>query len=849
MKVKVHLDSKEYMKKPQGNVVGQIVNRIITKITYIDVGNLAEVVGNNGVAFVPAIMNGAKKKENFVQQQVFVLDIDYGLTVFEFFKRAREYRVMPAFVYASYNYKSDSERYRAVFINDCEICDARVAEIMDQMLYIIFPEADQMCKSDISRMYFGGRKLLYVDPDAQINLVDVARSVEACLFDYNQKHYRENIRKIACDIGVNCIDGMLDIKKCDSQGDFWGTTNKDITIMVNLQNSPFFYCITQTFNVDNNAQRRREKINKKYLYEGKSVKSKLLSTCLLYHDFANGEELSHQEKLLLATNLLHIKGGKNLFFENLTENISKWKMDWKYMNNSFYHPQSCKKGECKYYNQCRCQNILAKLKNDIKRIETEIEYVSLDEAQSILENRMEKLLLTPGTNQINLLKAQTALGKTHAYCKIIRKYQKRFRFMVVVPTNKLQYEVYNQLKSSGVDVVSTPNVKEILSRLGMTELLSSVENLYDTGLGILVKPLIAETMKSNEDPVIKTALRDYLNFKETMVMKKVVVTTHAMFLHLPEEIISEYKIIVDEDILATIFKNTNSISFYDLRKVIEEGFLPFEFNDRLKQLMSMPDRTVVFTGMATLFESQLKNIYERNENVSSGILNFIQSTTCYVDVLNEQIHYFTGQRIPNVKMLIVSATMNVDLYRNYVSGRTITYHEVPLVQLRGKLIQYTKETMSRAMIDTYGYEKMYTQLLKHIGKENGINTITFKKYTSFETQIYIGKSEGFNDYKGEDLLVIGTPHNVPFVYALIGKTLGFDANDTLAVRRVKHNGYEFCIMTYGDEGMRKLQFYFIESELEQAIGRARALRYPCTIFLFSNYPLLQAQIIQEPFLE
>jgi hypothetical protein len=32
----------------------------------------------------------------------------------------------------------------------------------------------------------------------------------------------------------------------------------------------------------------------------------------------------------------------------------------------------------------------------------------------------------------------------------------------------------------------------------------------------------------------------------------------------------------------------------------------------------------------------------------------------------------------------------------------------------------------------------------------------------------------------------------------------------------------------------------IESDLEQAVGRARLLRYDCTVNLFSNFPLRQA---------
>ena len=55
-------------------------------------------------------------------------------------------------------------------------------------------------------------------------------------------------------------------------------------------------------------------------------------------------------------------------------------------------------------------------------------------------------------------------------------------------------------------------------------------------------------------------------------------------------------------------------------------------------------------------------------------------------------------------------------------------------------------------------------------------------------------------------------------------------------------------MTYKDEKMRRLQFYFIESELEQAVGRARLLRFPCNVHLFSNFPLRQAILMQDKYM-
>ena len=124
------------------------------------------------------------------------------------------------------------------------------------------------------------------------------------------------------------------------------------------------------------------------------------------------------------------------------------------------------------------------------------------------------------------------------------------------------------------------------------------------------------------------------------------------------------------------------------------------------------------------------------------------------------------------------------------------------------------------------------------------NVITFKKFSP-DAEIYFGKTEGFNEYKGKDLAVIGTPHNVPFLYNLIGAYLGYRTDDRLSVRYVENGMYAFPFMTFRDKEIRNLQFYFIESELEQAIGRARILRHDCTVYLFSNFPCRQAQLRQE----
>ena len=71
----------------------------------------------------------------------------------------------------------------------------------------------------------------------------------------------------------------------------------------------------------------------------------------------------------------------------------------------------------------------------------------------------------------------------------------------------------------------------------------------------------------------------------------------------------------------------------------------------------------------------------------------------------------------------------------------------------------------------------------------------------------------------------------------------FDEDEEVSSQIVEHNGYRFTFTTFQNEGLRAIQFWMLESELEQAVGRARLLRNECTVNLFSNFPLIQSQMV------
>ena len=85
-----------------------------------------------------------------------------------------------------------------------------------------------------------------------------------------------------------------------------------------------------------------------------------------------------------------------------------------------------------------------------------------------------------------------------------------------------------------------------------------------------------------------------------------------------------------------------------------------------------------------------------------------------------------------------------------------------------------------------------------------------------------------------------------FIYKLLAYQMGYNSeDDKLRYQEVCHNGYKFWFYTYQNELMRRIQFWVIESELEQSVGRARLLREDCTVWLFSDFPLTQSGLKQK----
>ena len=113
---------------------------------------------------------------------------------------------------------------------------------------------------------------------------------------------------------------------------------------------------------------------------------------------------------------------------------------------------------------------------------------------------------------------------------------------------------------------------------------------------------------------------------------------------------------------------------------------------------------------------------------------------------------------------------------------------------------------------------------------------------------HFGATEGIDKYKNQNLCIIGTPHNNSVLYEAYGVLLTGKSpiSDTWKVKRVQKYGFEFDLNTYENEAdliFTKIQLYFLYSELIQAVGRARALRFNAKVFVNSALPLPNSKLI------
>lgn len=859
------------------------------------ISEITDLVGKHGHALMPEYLIGGMKQDNFKEMQIFLLDFDgkdergkgVNISYNAVKARAEKYGLKIAFAYKTFSCPSGQEfyKFRIAFIHEFPIKDKNIATLIYKELNKLFPESDKAC-AEISRFFLGGKGCIDFDATARFNLMQLQPIIYQIL-DVN-RNFKRNLKNLLSGLDIAIINNRIAIGTEDMKSIFdeKGDSYKYIILKAESRFSSIFY-----IPISENSLGLHQNITSDYRKENKYRLQfdQCASNCKLLDDFINGKEkLNHMQRFMIATNLDKIKAGLKLMDETMEKyypqkSVLKWKCDKKYLN--YPYPMSCQEDLCPYYKECMRistqKNIIGHLLNDRRVIVNEQEqFDTLDNVKNLFAENLERAFLS-SQRGIHMLKGQTALGKTTMIGELIRKYPDK-RILIAEPLNKMKNEIYDDLKhicsELHITIGVTASVRESIyfDKVEKEEYM----DLHERGLHMEACKMIKDKLKD-----VKEKHPDYIDEINELARisdgiyscndDQIVITTHAMLLNISEKLLQSFDaVIIDEDILyLQILCNIKHISENILQKVAEVNCFPYSEIAK-KMLRAKPNvyykSNWVGKYRYTRSISDLQNNdrdYWNEDDTEDEIINTgyndnvndltkAGSYICIEDKEGKRTYqYFCVAELPeNIKYILLSATADEEIYESYFQGKMdIVKYNYKYARYIGKLKQFTYHSLGRK--DIASKQVLYDFVKAYTGNPE-IDFISFKseeeKHYLNKYGIHFGNAVGINDMKGKDIAIIGTFFKHPVAYMLPCCYI-YESNsvngDKLKRQRVEYKGRNFLIMAFSNENLRNFQMYSLESEMEQCIGRARLLRYNCTVYLFSAFPCEQAEIYTEDYLE
>lgn len=849
MKVKLCLDRKEYHMKPKDKKeICAISKRIAEQPIVEETAKIAELVGDRGHTMTPATFTGGiRKREYFSEMQIFVLDFDGGISYESVKSICKEYGLPIHFSYYTFSSTEVIPKFRVVFCHVVPIQNIWMTELILSMLKTIFPQADKNC-FEAARMFFGGRRIIELNQEAVFRVDELIKSYQFFLYKMDKVNYRRNIQNFGNKYGIDVLDGGILNVHTYRFGEIEEKKGNPIKYMIELpliSSKIVFY----------GSQVDRSVVHHNYMCGDLSILEKignnrLCERCRLCKDFLEGRYLTHDQRFLLATNFLWIKGKKKLFLQTIKDyyrdSYDKWEFDWKYMKGKNYKPKACD-GLCPYADKCNhAINICLTLKGrkGIVKLDPDEKYKSIDDCCSFMEEALINIVSYPRKG-IHLIKGQTGLGKSTAYKKLMSRVDTPM--IIAVPTVKLKNEIAKNVGDIAIEALS-------LEDLCMPQCLSEeVKALYSRGLYKEARQEIVNYEKKLENDMERIRYQEYLQLHEIMKNKnKHIIVTHAQLFQMSNLQLEGYQIIVDEDILLTMLRNTKSVEKQDVQACINSGLVTGKAASELQRLLEMNNDSYMQV------RSSDHNVYIEKEKLDKagiyGNINELLNAGSY-HCVDEKIEYYVPHKLNGKSLIIMSATLDEEIYKLYFKSTDIFVYDTPKAKYTGKVVQYTYHSMSREKMKELGRQLGGEDKLIELIRATAPGAeyeISFKAYDGLlKGGLHFGNASGIDRYKGKNGIIIGTPHLNESSYKLIACYLGVVTSGegaTISRQKICYKGYEFYMMTYKDEDLRKIQLYMISSELEQCIGRSRLLREDATVYVFSNFPCEQAELIQEDYL-
>lgn len=462
-----------------------------------------------------------------------------------------------------------------------------------------------------------------------------------------------------------------------------------------------------------------------------------------------------------------------------------------------------------------------------------------------------------------VLKAPTGIGKTKMLIDTDWSQFAGKKVAIAFPTHALKDEVAGEFIKLGVNIGIKPDKNKAI--VADSALKEKIAALYEAGSQKAIKLYHDYLTAHRQVPEYDTYLKQLATYLEADIL----LTTHADVL-INQSLHFDY-LIIDEDILITSCETKNGKrsdiegTLDYLKKQLGADFmilddvLDFIADDTRKicMLNKYNDYNVVWSR----YQAELEYIMQDKPELSLNCLKILTAdyVTKSVNHLGtEYIHYGKRRKLPKTPVMLMSATTFEAVYQiTFRYERDVQFFNIDYVSDGGLLEQdlsysFSRNSLSKNSDRNLNYIK---DSLQSRGKNyKDYTVITFKDYKedferagfTIDEQMHFGNTCGFNGLTGRNIIIAGTPH-IPsdtiklyslLLFDTIVSELDYTTVEMEENKRFDINGIEITFHSFLNPYVRLIQFYLLQSELLQAVGRSRLIRKPnAEVQVFSNFPL------------
>lgn len=809
--------SQRYSSKPTN--AGLVSRNLITQ-KHVTIEQFATLVTQPyGHSFCPATFKGTRKNDNWAQQSLFCLDFDSGLTPEEGLKYFTDLGIRPNVIYTSFSDTPSLRKTRFCFFINKQVTDPKEFKFIQLNLMRIADaqttSSDPACK-DFARLFYPGKDVVHLDTaendfDTLVNIL--------------------NTVQIAAD--SNKTRGILDtpnsVSKRVSLYNIYSNTRPETENGTDTSESMVANWYTEKFDFDKAKQEVR-----------------------IFADFMNGVWLTHPQLFGLASNMRWIKGGLKLMKDTMIKYNNERKTFYTannfaiitYISSKEYIPSNLSTFS-PYKEDADYTNLITSIKGKRGIIErtTVQTKISVDEASDKLKTEFKRVL-EASTNKIYIFKVATGLGKTQLLTET------RYNAVLAFPTHSLKDEVATRMKLDNGDwttIIKPFMVVPSLPKTGNQAIDNQLNFLIESGVkGVannFIKSLINDTATVNKvqvniDDAKKAEFRQYLDaVTYSYTTTENVLTTHQRLVKSDYDIHNTY--IFDECPLNALY-TINDVTLNDIANIVQNPNIDNTIKAAFSSMKTWYEGllfNVVYPKLQMVVDMNLVNQAVLDGHISTNVRKFLAATHIVKHDSNNMSNasFITANTLPSdKKIIILSATAPVELYKLIYADR-VEVIEIDNIEQAGKQVQYTKYSYSR------------TSLNKHQEIADRVDTLPVITFASFKSlfknpvnDIHFGNCSGYDNLKGTDIAVVGTPYHPHYVILLWASAIGIDfktEETECEFDTIEYNGFKFKFNAYTKKELRMIQLSLIEAELVQAVGRNRILRENCTTHLFSNFPL------------